>query len=128
VRVTRPVSPAGALVGRDGEMALLTGLVKEVAQGRGRSVLVEGEPGIGKSALVRAAVAEAPTAGSIEVIERRAAVFSGDCEPVWEGSGSQSPRLNALRAASAALGHIGLDREREVHGFTRRGAIEAPLG
>ena len=52
-----PVTPAGALVGRDSEMALLTGLVKEVARGRGSSVLIEGEPGIGKSALVRAAVA-----------------------------------------------------------------------
>jgi DNA-binding CsgD family transcriptional regulator len=58
-----PVSPAGALVGRESEMALLTGLVKKVAQGRGGSVLIEGEPGIGKSALVRAAVAEAPAVG-----------------------------------------------------------------
>ncbi len=58
-----PVSPAGALVGRESEMALLTGLVKEVAQGRGGSVLIEGEPGIGKSALVRAVVAEAPAVG-----------------------------------------------------------------
>ena len=58
-----PVSPAGALVGRESEMALLTGLIKEVARGHGGSVLIEGEPGIGKSALVRAAVAEAPEAG-----------------------------------------------------------------
>jgi DNA-binding CsgD family transcriptional regulator len=58
-----PVTPAGALVGRDGEMALLTGLIREAAGGRGDSVLIEGEPGIGKSALVRAAVAEAPQAG-----------------------------------------------------------------
>ena len=59
-----PVNPAGALVGRDGEMALLTGLVRDVARGRaGGSVLIEGEPGIGKSALVRAALAEAPEAG-----------------------------------------------------------------
>ena len=58
-----PVTPAGALVGRESEMALLTGLIKEVARGRGGSVLIEGEPGIGKSALVRAAVAEAPEAG-----------------------------------------------------------------
>ena len=58
-----PVTPAGALVGRDSEMALLTRLIKEVARGRGGSVLIEGEPGIGKSALVRAAVAEAPEAG-----------------------------------------------------------------
>ncbi len=57
------VTPAGALVGRDSEMALLTGLVKDVARGRGSSVLIEGEPGIGKSALVRVAVAEAPEAG-----------------------------------------------------------------
>ena len=57
------VTPAGALVGRESEMALLTGLIKEVARGRGGSVLIEGEPGIGKSALVRAIVAEAPEAG-----------------------------------------------------------------
>ena len=57
------VTPAGALVGRDGEMALLVGLIKDVARGRGSSVLIEGEPGIGKSALVQAAVAEAPEAG-----------------------------------------------------------------
>jgi DNA-binding CsgD family transcriptional regulator len=58
-----PVAAAGALVGRDSEMALLTGLIREVARGRGGSVLIEGEPGIGKSALVRAAAAEAPEAG-----------------------------------------------------------------
>ena len=58
-----PVTPAGALVGRESELALLTGLVREVSKGRGGSVLIEGEPGIGKSALVRAAVAEAPEAG-----------------------------------------------------------------
>jgi DNA-binding CsgD family transcriptional regulator len=57
------VTPAGALVGRDSEIALLTGLINEVARGRGSSVLIEGEPGIGKSALVRAAVAQAPEAG-----------------------------------------------------------------
>ena len=48
------------LVGRDSEMALLAGLIREVARGRGGSVLIEGEPGIGKSALVRAAVVQAP--------------------------------------------------------------------
>ena len=51
------------LVGRDSEMALLTGLIRDAARGRGGSVLIEGEPGIGKSALVRAAVAQAPRAG-----------------------------------------------------------------
>src|SRR5260370_1034006 len=58
-----PVTPAGALVGRDSELASLTRLIREVARGRGGSLLIEGEPGIGKSVLVRAAVAEAPEAG-----------------------------------------------------------------
>jgi DNA-binding CsgD family transcriptional regulator len=58
-----PVTPAGALVGRDSEMALLTGLIREVARRRGSAVLIEGEPGIGKSVLVRAATATASEAG-----------------------------------------------------------------
>src|SRR5215831_16672057 len=57
------VSLAGALVGRDSELATLTGLIHEVAAGRGGSVLIEGEPGIGKSALVRAALTEAAEPG-----------------------------------------------------------------
>jgi len=63
VRCMQRVTPAGALVGRDGEIALLTGLINEVARGRGSSVLIEGEAGIGKSTLVRTAVAQAPEAG-----------------------------------------------------------------
>jgi len=58
-----PVTTAGALIGRESERALLTGRIRDVARGRGSSVLIEGEPGIGKSVLVRAAVAEAPEAG-----------------------------------------------------------------
>ena len=58
-----PVIPAGALIGRDSELALLTGLVKQAAGGRGSSVLIEGEPGIGKSALMRAVAAAAPKVG-----------------------------------------------------------------
>jgi DNA-binding CsgD family transcriptional regulator len=58
-----PVTPAGTLVGRESEIALLTQLVKELSVGRGGSVLIEGEPGIGKSALVRAVVTGAPDVG-----------------------------------------------------------------
>jgi tetratricopeptide (TPR) repeat protein len=79
---------AGTLVGRDSEMALLTGLIRQVSRGRGSSVLIEGEPGIGKSALVQAVVAEAPEAG---------------CEVFW-GAGDELgqalpllPFLDALR-------------------------------
>ena len=83
-----PVTAAGALVGRDSEIALLTGLIKQAARGRGGSVLIEGEPGIGKSALVQAAVAEAQEAG---------------CQVFW-GAGDELgqalpllPLLDALR-------------------------------
>ena len=52
--------PAGTLAGRDSELTLLTGLVAQLSrEHRGRAVLIEGEPGIGKSALVQAAAAAA---------------------------------------------------------------------
>src|SRR5712664_4511888 len=51
------------LVGRDSDVSLLVGSMTEVAAGRGGAVLIEGEPGIGKSALVGAACAEAADLG-----------------------------------------------------------------
>jgi DNA-binding CsgD family transcriptional regulator len=78
----------GLLIGRDDEVALLAGCVREVAAGQGRAVLIEGEPGIGKSALVRAACAEATQLG---------------CQVFW-GAGDElgqtlplSPFLDGLR-------------------------------
>ena len=59
IRSVPTVTLAGALIGRDSELATLVGLMTEVAAGRGGAVLIEGEPGIGKSSLVRAALAEA---------------------------------------------------------------------
>jgi DNA-binding CsgD family transcriptional regulator len=89
-----PVAPAGALVGRDSEMALLTGLIREVARGRGSSVLIEGEPGIGKSVLVRAATA---------------AAFEAGCEVFW-GAGDELgqalpllPFLDGLRVREPSV-------------------------
>jgi transcriptional regulator with AAA-type ATPase domain len=46
------VRGSGRLVGRDREVVRLRALVAELASGRGRSVWIEGEPGIGKSALL----------------------------------------------------------------------------
>jgi len=60
---TQSVTPAGALIGRDGELATLTGLMADLVAGRGSSVLIEGEPGIGKSALVRTALTQAADVG-----------------------------------------------------------------
>jgi DNA-binding NarL/FixJ family response regulator len=55
--------PDADLVGRTAELDLLRTLVADVASGRGRSVWVEGEPGIGKSALLSVVLAMAQEAG-----------------------------------------------------------------
>jgi DNA-binding CsgD family transcriptional regulator len=88
-----PATPAGALVGRDSEIALLTELVKELSAGRGGSVLIEGEPGIGKSALVRAVVAGAPDAGG--------QVFWGSCDELGQAL-PLVPFLDGLRVREPA--------------------------
>ena len=89
-----PVTLAGALIGRDSEMALLAGLIREAARGHGGSVLIEGEPGIGKSALMHAAAAGALKAG---------------CEVFW-GAGDElsqelalGPFLDGLRVREASV-------------------------
>src|SRR5215217_1017679 len=51
------------LVGRDDEVRVLRGLVADLLGGRGRAVWVEGEPGIGKSALLAAGLADAEGQG-----------------------------------------------------------------
>jgi DNA-binding CsgD family transcriptional regulator len=112
-----PVIPAGALVGRDVELALLTRLVKKLARGHGGSVLIEGEPGIGKSVLVRAAVAEAPAAGC--------QVFWGPGDelsqalpllPFLDGLRVREPSANPRREAIVRLlrGEASADRDADV--------------
>ena len=114
-----PVIPTGALVGRDSEMALLTGLIREVARGRGSSVLIEGEPGIGKSALVRAAVAEASGIGC--------QVFWGSGDelgqqlpllPFLDGLRVREPSANPRRTTIVQLlrGEVAADRGADVPG------------
>jgi DNA-binding CsgD family transcriptional regulator/tetratricopeptide (TPR) repeat protein len=51
------------LVGRDDELDLLGRLLGEVMDGTGRSVWIDGEPGIGKSALLESFLAEAARRG-----------------------------------------------------------------
>lgn len=54
---------SGTVVGRNAELAALDVLIAETAAGRGRAALLEGEPGIGKSALLDAALGRARAAG-----------------------------------------------------------------
>src|SRR5215472_6017195 len=62
IRCVTAATQAGALIGRGSELARLAGLIRAAAAGQGSAVLIEGEPGIGKSSLVRAAIAEAADA------------------------------------------------------------------
>ncbi|WP_033439576.1 BTAD domain-containing putative transcriptional regulator [Saccharothrix sp. NRRL B-16314] len=59
----RPVAVAPVLAGRAAELATVERLVDGLAEGRGGQLWVDGEMGIGKSALVTAVVARAGQAG-----------------------------------------------------------------
>jgi DNA-binding CsgD family transcriptional regulator len=96
---------------------MLGRLMTEVAGGRGSSVLIEGEPGIGKSALVRAALAEAANAGC--------QVFWGAGDelgqalpllPLLEGLRVREPSANPRRNTIVRLlrGELTADRGTDV--------------
>ena len=51
------------LLGRDNELGQLSGWIRDATSGGGQAVLIEGEPGIGKSSLARAAVIAAEQEG-----------------------------------------------------------------
>jgi DNA-binding CsgD family transcriptional regulator/tetratricopeptide (TPR) repeat protein len=96
---------------------MLVRLMTEVAAGRGSSVLIEGEPGIGKSALVRAALAEAADAGC--------QVFWGAGDelgqalpllPLLEGLRVREPSANPRRNTIVRLlrGELTADRGADV--------------
>jgi DNA-binding CsgD family transcriptional regulator len=89
----RRVPGATALVGRDVELAQLREWVEDLVLGTGRAVLIEGEPGIGKSSLARAAAAVAERHGC--QVYRAAADELGQELPL-------QPLLDALRARESA--------------------------
>src|SRR5579863_8804914 len=112
-----PSVPPGELVGRDCELAFLDGLVADVAAGQGGAVLIEGEPGIGKSTLVRTALAGAAAAGC--------QVFwgAGDelgqelpLQPLLEGLRVREPSTHPRRKAIVGLlrGDVTTDRGTDV--------------
>lgn len=108
------VTPAGDLIGRESELATLASLVTQVAGGRGGAVLIEGEPGVGKSTLVRVALAQAASAG---------------CQVFW-GAGDELgqelplvPLLEALRVRAPSP-----DPRRQKILALRRGELAAEGG
>ena len=72
-------APASVLVGRDAELAVLGGLIRQTAAGTGGAVLLAGEPGVGKTRLAREAAARA---GSVTV-SWGACRESAGAPPLW---------------------------------------------
>ena len=94
-RRAHSVAEAGALVGRDEELRLLGDALAQVAaDGNSRVVVIEGEPGIGKSHLCEAFARTARDGGFV--------LARGACEPL-DGASAWRP----IRTAFSTL--LGLD-------------------
>ena len=97
---------AAGFVGRERERAIVAGLLEQVAAGRGGAALVEGEAGIGKSALLEISLGDAG--------DRGCQVFWGYCDELTrrlplsamlealEGSNSRGSRVGGVAPSTAA--------------------------
>lgn len=74
-------------MGRDAEFSRLTGWLSDLATGAGHAILLEGEPGIGKSSLAHATIATA--------VERGFSVYWAECDELGQTLPLQ-PLLDAL--------------------------------
>jgi DNA-binding CsgD family transcriptional regulator/tetratricopeptide (TPR) repeat protein len=123
-----PVTAAGVLAGRADELALLDGLLRDLTRGSGNAVLIEGEPGIGKTALVHAALSSttrASSAGAHHGSQWGYQVFwgAGDelgqelpLHPFLDALRVRAASANARRTAIAGLlrGEVATDRGADV--------------
>jgi DNA-binding CsgD family transcriptional regulator len=112
------VTLAGALIGRDSELAMLTSRLRDLAKGLGSLVLIEGEPGIGKSSLVRAVIAGAGVTcdvfwGAGDELGQALPLL-----PILEGLKVREPSDNPRRNTIVRLlrGEVGADRGADVSG------------
>ena len=101
--------PAGPLVGRDFELAVLERTMDGLVEGRGVIVSIIGEPGIGKSRLV--AEVRAGTRDRIRFIEGRAVSYAQsfpycpirDLLRDWLGVGASTPEARVRLELKAQL-------------------------
>ena len=104
-RIARAAFDANQFVGRDAELQFLVGALEFAMRGRGARVAVVGEPGIGKSRLVREFLAQVPAScgrsscGAPHSTRRRHMPWSQVC--FARLSGSRSPRTRARRARAS---------------------------
>jgi DNA-binding SARP family transcriptional activator len=90
-----PQAAADELVGRDDQLAALEGVLAGARGGRGRVVLVAGEPGIGKTRLAEEAARRAAAAGM--------GVAWGRC-PEGDGAPALWPWAQVVRQLAAEFG------------------------
>ncbi|HVL80372.1 MAG TPA: AAA family ATPase [Actinomycetota bacterium] len=99
--------PPAPLVGRSSELALLSDALEQVTRGHQRFVLVEGEPGIGKTRLLQEAAVAARGLG-FEVLDGRAddlttpRPFSALADALDRGGGAHLAEVRALLAATTS--------------------------
>ncbi|MDN3357657.1 LuxR family transcriptional regulator [Actinomadura sp. DC4] len=105
-------SPSGSPIGRDDELDRLRHLLHDAMDGAGRSVWIEGEPGIGKSALLESFLNEAAALGcrirvaTAEEFGRRLPLHAMlDCLGAEPGSGD--PELGEIAALLSCDGATG---------------------
>ncbi|HST42792.1 MAG TPA: AAA family ATPase [Conexibacter sp.] len=111
----RPGKEAGRLVGRAAELERLRALIDRARGGRGGSLVVEGPPGVGKSALLRALEGPDLLVLSTTGVESEVGLpFAGLAEllaPVLaHGDGLPDAQRAALRAALALDAPAGAER------------------
>lgn len=89
----RPGTPVGdELLEREHESSTLRDALRDARTGRGRAVLVAGEPGAGKTALVRA---------FLDCVGTRATILAGRCDPL-----STPAPLGPFRDIAVASQHL----------------------
>jgi AAA ATPase domain len=95
--------PPGGLRGRTSECALLDGLVSALRHGESRSLLLQGEAGIGKTALLDHLVASA----SGLTVARAGAVVNIACNRRRRGSSAGAP--GSVRAMTPGVAFTSVD-------------------
>jgi DNA-binding CsgD family transcriptional regulator len=112
-----PVFPSGVLAGRVNELSLIDEYLRDLTRGSGNAVLIEGEPGIGKTTLVRTALASLP-AGSGQVFWGTGDELSQEIplSPFLDALAVRRPSANARRTTIAGLlrGEVATDRGADV--------------
>ena len=85
------------IVGRDGEQAVLAALVDDARNGKGRCVLLHGEPGIGKTSLLAEAIVHAAQSGVITLTA---------CGHEWEADLPYAALIDFLQPISELIDEL----------------------